>query len=104
MAGALGPQWQTLAVPPGVEENATMIRSRQVRTLLPQLAAVLAVALALGPARSQETGLKSDDAKRVVDLLDKIEKRLATMEARSDVTMDLVNKDLRQLRDESARL
>jgi hypothetical protein len=79
-----------------------MIRSRHA--LVPQLTALLAVALVLGAARSQETGLKPDDSKRMVELLDKIEKRLGAMESRADVTLDLVNKDIKQLRDEVTRL
>jgi hypothetical protein len=81
-----------------------MIRSRHALAIVPQLTALLAVALVLGPARSQETGIKPDDSKRMVELLDKIEKRLANMETRSDATMDLINKDLKQLREEVTRL
>jgi hypothetical protein len=74
------------------------------RTALPQLAAALAVALILSPARSQETGLKADDSKRMVELLDKIEKRLGNQQAQTEVLMDIVRKDLKDLRDEVARL
>ncbi len=75
------------------------------RSRLVPLAAVLALASALGPARSQETGLnKADDTKRMVDLLGSIDRRLANLEARSDATMDLIKNDLKQLRDEVARL
>jgi hypothetical protein len=72
---------------------------------LVQLAAVLAAALALGPARSQEPGPnKVDDSKRMVELLGSIDRRLANLETRSDATMDLIKNDLKQLRDEVARL
>jgi hypothetical protein len=82
-----------------------MTRSRFVLPPLVQLAAVLAVALALGPARSQETGLnKADDTKRMVDLLGSIDRRLANLETRSDATMDLIKNDLKQLREEVGRL
>jgi hypothetical protein len=74
------------------------------RLVVPQLTALLAVALVLGPARSQDTGAKVDDSKRMVELLDKIEKRLGNMELRSDATMELITKDLKQLRDEVNRL
>lgn len=78
-----------------------MIRSRFV-----QLAAVLALAFILGPARAADPPLegKIDDSKQMIELLKKIEQRLATAEARADVTLDLVRTDLKQLRDEVARL
>jgi hypothetical protein len=82
-----------------------MIRSRLVPPPVVQIVAMLALMFAVGPARSVEPAdVKPDDAKRMIELLDKIEKRLATQEARADATLDLVTKDIKGLREEVARL
>jgi hypothetical protein len=78
-----------------------MIRNRLV---IPQLVALVAAVLVLGPARSAEPATPTEDSKRMVDLLDKIEKRLGTQQAATDVLMEMVRKDLKDLRDEVARL
>jgi len=83
-----------------------MFRSRLVPPPLVQIIAIMAMAFVLIPARSAEPPIegKVDDTKRMVDLLERIEKRLATQEARTDVMLDLVKTDIKQLRDEVSRL
>jgi hypothetical protein len=82
-----------------------MIRNRLVPPPVVQIVALLALAFIVGTARSADsTDVKVDDAKRVIELLDKIEKRLAVQEARAEVTLDLVTKDIKSLREEVARL
>jgi hypothetical protein len=78
-----------------------MIRNRLV---IPPMAALVAVVLVLGPARSADPEVKTDDTKRMVELLDKIEKRLANQQTQTDVLMEIVRKDLKDLRDEVSRL
>jgi hypothetical protein len=69
------------------------------------LAAIWAVAFILGPAAAETpTEGKIDESKQMVELLKKIEQRLAGVEARSDVALDLINKDIKQLREEIGRL
>jgi hypothetical protein len=78
-----------------------MIRSRH---LMSALVALFALAVVLGPARAQEATTKAEDAKRVVELLSKIDQRLASQQAQSDVLMEIVQKDLKSLREEVNRL
>jgi hypothetical protein len=84
-----------------VEENRNMNR---ICLLFGLLASLCVVAVIAGPVRSEEPAIKPDDSKRMVELLDKIEKRLASQQAQSDILMDIVRKDLKDLREEVARL
>jgi hypothetical protein len=79
-----------------------MTRRRFVLPLV-QLAAVFAVVIGVGPARSQE-GAKPDDSKRMVTLLESIDRRLGNLETRSDLAMEILKSDLKSLRDEVNRL
>src|SRR5436305_2977072 len=83
-----------------------MTRQRLIPKQAPALAAVVAVALVLGPSRSAEPGTPPvpDNSQRTVELLDKIEKRLAAQQATTDVVLDIVRTDLKSLRDEVSRL
>jgi hypothetical protein len=82
-----------------------MIRNRFVTPPVVQTVALLVLAFVVGPARSAEPAdVKSDDAKRMIELLDKIERRLATQEAQSQTTLDLVKLDIKGLQEEVGRL
>ncbi len=81
-----------------------MFRNRLVPPPVVQLVAVFAVTLILGPARSAEPAdVKTEDAKRTIELLDKIYQRLGNLEARVDTTLDL-GRDVKQIKEDISRL
>jgi hypothetical protein len=81
-----------------------MTRNRFVVPPVVQIVALIAVAFMVSPARSAEPAdTKADDAKRMIDLLDKIHQRMGNLEARMDTTLDL-GKDVKQLREDVSRL
>jgi hypothetical protein len=78
-----------------------MIRTRH-RTLLLPLAALAAAALTAGNAWARAE--PADDTKRMVELLGKIEQHLTDQRAATNILLDIVQKDIKDLRNEVARL
>lgn len=76
----------------------------RIRLVPSSIVALAATVLVLGPGRAADPEVKLDDGKRMVELLDKIEKRLAYQETQSNLVMEIVRKDLKDLRDEVNRL
>src|SRR5436190_23010367 len=84
------------------EETAPMTRTRVLtRFLCPLFAFAL---LAVGVRAADPEQPKADDLKDIRDLLTKIEQRMANQQTTNDVLMDIVRKDLRDLREDVARL
>jgi hypothetical protein len=81
-----------------------MIRSRLVPPPFVQLAAVVAV-LCVGPLRAADpVDTRVEDSKRSVELLSKIEQRLAAQQAQTELAMEIIRKDLTDLRNDVSRL
>jgi hypothetical protein len=67
--------------------------------------AVFALALlAVGARAAEPADTKADDLRAIRDLLTRIEQRMANQQATNDVLMDIVRKDLKDLRDEVSHL
>jgi len=80
-----------------------MTRTRLRNVTLP--AAALVAVLTAGNARAQgEPANATNDMKAVRELLERIDKRLAAQQATSDILLDIVKQDLKDLRGEVARL
>ena len=82
-----------------------MPRTHRFRNLTRLAFSAFALALLAVGARAQEpASSKADDVRAIRDLLTRIEQRMANQQATNDVLMEIVRKDLKDLRDEVTRL
>ncbi len=81
------------------------MRHTRLLALTYPIAATLALTLGLGTARAQATNEAiRDEVKAVRELLKGIDERLARQQTTNDLLLEMVRKDLKDLRDEVARL
>ena len=82
-----------------------MPRTHRFRNLTRLAFAAFALALLAVGARAQDpASSKADDVRAIRDLLARIEQRMANQQATNDVLMEIVRKDLKDLRDEVSHL
>lgn len=78
---------------------------RRTTQLLIPIAAMAMLPIALQSGRAEEpAGAKATESQKIIDLLTKIDQRLANQQTQSELILDMMRKDLKDLREDVVKL